>query len=145
MLSTRFARSGGMQPAGGRSGTRGQEYAGQSGYGDYPQCYAIGPSGGVLHQERGAAAHGGGVGVRGARVGPPQMPVGDSEPNKTLLNYDGNVDNFTEVGSCPAGASWCGAQQAANQAGTSIWRMDWDRSGRWHRESERCRRAFPGD
>ena len=50
-------------------------------------------------------------------------PWGDSEPNQSLLNYDGNVGDTTEVGSYPDGASWCGALGMAGNA--QEWGADW--------------------
>ena len=51
-----------------------------------------------------------------------KYPWGDGEPNETLLNYDGNVDDFTEAGSYPEGASWCGALDMAGN--TQEWVAD---------------------
>ena len=36
-------------------------------------------------------------------------PWGNRSPDDTLLNYDNNVGDTTEVGSYPEGKSWCGA------------------------------------
>ena len=50
-------------------------------------------------------------------------PWGNSPPDSTLLNYAGIVDDTTEVGSYPDGASWCGALDMAG----SVWEWvaDW--------------------
>ncbi|MEA3397506.1 MAG: SUMF1/EgtB/PvdO family nonheme iron enzyme, partial [Chloroflexota bacterium] len=50
-------------------------------------------------------------------------PWGDSTPNATLLNYDGNVGGTTEVGSYPDGASWCDALDMAGNVWK--WVADW--------------------
>jgi formylglycine-generating enzyme required for sulfatase activity len=50
-------------------------------------------------------------------------PWGNSPPDNTLLNYAGNVDDTTKVGSYPGGASWC---QALDMAGNVWeWVADW--------------------
>ena len=52
-----------------------------------------------------------------------KYPWGDDEPNDTLLNYDDNVGDTTDVGSYPDGVSWCGA---LDMAGNAIeWVADW--------------------
>ena len=50
-------------------------------------------------------------------------PWGNSPPDSTLLNYAGIVDDTTEVGSYPDGASWCAALDMAG----SVWEWvaDW--------------------
>ena len=50
-------------------------------------------------------------------------PWGDDEPNATLLNYDDNVGDTTEVGSYPEGASWCGVLDMAGNV--AEWVADW--------------------
>ena len=53
-------------------------------------------------------------------------PWGNDAPNKTLLNYNRNVGDTTEVGSYPNGASPYGA---LDMAGNVLeWVKDWFRS-----------------
>jgi formylglycine-generating enzyme required for sulfatase activity len=50
-------------------------------------------------------------------------PWGDSPPDNTLLNYGGNVEDTTEVGSYLDGASWCGVLDLAGNVWE--WVADW--------------------
>jgi formylglycine-generating enzyme required for sulfatase activity len=50
-------------------------------------------------------------------------PWGNSPPDNTLLNYAGNVEDTTPVGSYPSGASWCGARDLAGNVWE--WVADW--------------------
>ena len=54
-------------------------------------------------------------------------PWGNFSPASTLLNYNGNVGDTTEVGSYPAGASPYGAQDMAGNVWE--WVADWYGSG----------------
>jgi formylglycine-generating enzyme required for sulfatase activity len=49
-------------------------------------------------------------------------PWGNSPPNDSLLNYNGNVGDATKVGSYPEGKSWCGALDMAG----NVW--EWTQS-----------------
>jgi formylglycine-generating enzyme required for sulfatase activity len=50
-------------------------------------------------------------------------PWGDNLPNDTLLNYNGDVGDTTQVGSYPTGASWVGAMDMAGNVWE--WVNDW--------------------
>jgi serine/threonine-protein kinase len=50
-------------------------------------------------------------------------PWGNDPPNDTLLNYDHNVGDTTEVGAYPDGASWVGAMDMAGNVWE--WVADW--------------------
>jgi formylglycine-generating enzyme required for sulfatase activity len=50
-------------------------------------------------------------------------PWGDNPPDETLLNYDQNVGDTTQVGSYPDGVSWCGALDMAGNVWE--WVGDW--------------------
>jgi formylglycine-generating enzyme required for sulfatase activity len=50
-------------------------------------------------------------------------PWGNDPPDDTLLNFTGNVDHTTEVGSYPDGASWVGALDMAGNVWE--WVIDW--------------------
>jgi len=50
-------------------------------------------------------------------------PWGNSPPDNTLLNYAGNVEDTTEIGSYLDGASWCGALDLAGNVWE--WVADW--------------------
>ena len=50
-------------------------------------------------------------------------PWGDTDPNATLLNYDGIAGDAKPPGSYPAGATWCGAQDMAGNV--MEWVSDW--------------------
>jgi len=50
-------------------------------------------------------------------------PWGNSAPDCGKANYSGCVGDTTAVGSCPAGASWCGAQDLAGNVWE--WVADW--------------------
>jgi len=50
-------------------------------------------------------------------------PWGNEEPNPSLLNYDGNIGDTTQVGSYPAGASPYGALDMAGNVWE--WVQDW--------------------
>ena len=52
-----------------------------------------------------------------------KYPWGDSAPDDSLLNYDEDVHDTTEVGSFPDGVSWCGALDMAGNA--AEWVADW--------------------
>jgi len=50
-------------------------------------------------------------------------PWGNDPPDDTLLNYNGNVGNYTKVGSYPKGQSWVGAMDMAGNV--LEWVNDW--------------------
>ncbi len=50
-------------------------------------------------------------------------PWGNSPPDETLLNYNAEVEDTTEVGAYPDGASWCGALDMAGNV--KEWVADW--------------------
>jgi formylglycine-generating enzyme required for sulfatase activity len=59
-------------------------------------------------------------------------PWGNEAPNDTLLNYSRNVDDTTQVGSYPEGASWVGAMDIAG----SVWELVADWYGEYPSEAQ---------
>ena len=111
------------EPADSASRTR-TSYYGSAAYSDYPVVYVD------WNQADGYCAW---VGARlpteaeweYAARGPDgaMYPWGAHVPNDTLLNYDGNEGDTTEVGAYPDGASWSGALDMAGNV--REWTADW--------------------
>ena len=112
-----------IDPDGGGSTTR-ESYYGSAAYDDYPVLY-------INWKEAGGycAWAGGRLPTEAeweyAARGPEgsEYPWGEHVPNDSLLNYDSNELDTTEVGDYPEGASWVGALDMSGNV--REWTADW--------------------